>query len=157
MVRIEGDATWSDFVRQHLTLSPSNEQAKSEFHLQWTVSGHRMREQLNDDEALLNMLRCWLPTYVGPNLTLFRGENVDRWRCNKVGMCWTTDSGTAKMFARGLNAVHSGGVLLQCDVPLAAIIAGPSSHSLYLDEAEFTVDPRLLTDVKIVEEYPAVA
>jgi hypothetical protein len=156
VVRIEGDDAWLDFVRRHLTLLPSDEQAKSEFHLQWTVGGHRMREQLNDDETLLNMLRRWLPSYVGPNVTLFRGENIDRWRCNNIGMCWTADSNTAKMFARGLNAVHAGGVLLQCDVSSAAIIAGPSSHSLYLNEAEYTVDPRLMSNIKIVEEYPTV-
>jgi len=115
-----------------------------------------MREQLNNDEALLNMLRRWLPSYAGPNLTLFRGENIDRWRCNDIGMSWTTDRNTAKMFARGLNAVHAGGVLLQCDVCSAAIIAGPSSHSLHLNEAEYTVDPRLMRNIKIVEEYPTV-
>ena len=154
MVRIESDAAWSEIVRDHLTLFPSDEQAKAVFHLKWTVGGHRMREQLNDDEALLNMLWRWLPTYVGPNLTLFRGENIDRWRCNKIGMCWTTDSDTANMFARGLNAVLAGGVLLKCDVCSAAIISGPSSHSLYLNETEYTVDPRFLSNVKIVEEYP---
>jgi hypothetical protein len=157
VVRIEGDAAWSDFVRHHLNLLPSDEQAKSEFHLQWTVGGHRMREQLNDDEALLNILWRWLPSYVGPALTLFRGENVDRWRFNEIGMCWTTTSDTAKMFGQGLNAVHSGGVLLKCDVSPTAIIAGPSSHSLYLNEAEYTVDPRLLGNVKIVEEYPTAS
>jgi hypothetical protein len=116
-----------------------------------------MREQLNDDEALLNMLWRWLPSYVGPTLALFRGENVDRWRSNHIGMCWSAASDTARMFARGLNAVNSGGVLLQCDVSSTAIIAGPSSHSLYLNEAEYTVDPRLLGNVKIIEEYPVVA
>ena len=157
MVLIEGDAAWLDFAQRHLKLSPPDEQAKSEFHLPWTVGGHRMREQLNDDDALLNMLRRWLPCYVGPALTLFRGENIDRLQCNHVGMCWTTTSGAAEMFARGLNAVYSGGVLLQCDVSSTAIIAGPSSHSLYLNEAEYTIDPRLLNNIKIVEKYPTVA
>ena len=157
VMRIDGDAAWSDFVQYHLMRSPSDEQAKCEFHLQWTVGGHRMREQLNDDEALLGMLRNWLPSYIGPALTLFRGENVDRWRCKHIGMCWTAARDTAEMFARGLNAVHSGGVLLQCDVIPTAIITGPSSHSLYLGEAEYTVDPRLLENVKIVQRYPAVS
>lgn len=46
------------------------------------------------------------------------------------------------MFASGLNAVAKGGALLRCLVPASAIIAGPSKHSLYIDEGEYTVDPR---------------
>ncbi len=116
-----------------------------------------MREQLNDDKALVILLRLWLPSYVGPAITLFRGENLDRLLCNHVGLCWTPVIETARMFAEGLNAVNSGGVLLRCDVDSTAIIAGPSAHSLYLNEMEYTVDPSLLTNVRVVEQYPTVA
>ena len=59
------------------------------------------------------------------------------------------------MFGRGLNAISSGGVLLQIESEIEAIIAGPSDHSEYLNELEFTVDLRRLANIRVVEKYSA--
>lgn len=59
------------------------------------------------------------------------------------------------MFGRGLNAVHPGGVLLSAFAPPSAIIAEPNAHSRYLGEDEFTVDPKMLTDIVVLKRYLA--
>lgn len=58
------------------------------------------------------------------------------------------------MFASGLNAVGSGGVILRTTAPSYAVIAGPSEHSAsWLGEREFTVDRRRLGEVEQVERF----
>jgi hypothetical protein len=71
-----------------------------------------------------------------------------------IGLAWTQDVGVAQMFGRGLNATKTGGVLLQGTFIPALIISGPNEHSSYLQEEQFTVEPPLAQDVKVVEEYP---
>lgn len=124
------------------------------FQIYWTMAGHHIRAQIGDDRILVTLLKVVLPKYDGPDMVLFRGENADRLTINRVGMCWSASEGIARMFGRGLNAMHSGGVLLKCQVPAEAIIAGPSNHSRYLGEEEFTVDSALLSRVEIMERYP---
>ena len=58
------------------------------------------------------------------------------------------------MFASGLNAPRpAGGVLLRAHAPRDAVITGPGKHSNYLQEAEHTVDPEMLTNIEIVERF----
>ena len=58
------------------------------------------------------------------------------------------------MFASGLNAVGSGGMLLRAEVDASAIIAGPSTHSMRIDEFELTVDPRKVRLVNVIARFP---
>ncbi|MGE8066178.1 hypothetical protein [Pseudomonas sp. NPDC089569] len=124
------------------------------FHTQWHVSHHYIRELVDNDELLMDMLWTWLPRYKGPGLLLYRGENIDRLECGKIGTAWSTKEETAQMFARGLNATGKGGVVVKTTAPADAIIAGPSAHSIYMGEHEYTVDVRRLGPISRTNCYP---
>lgn len=102
----------------------------------------------------MDMLWVWLPRYEGPELVLYRGENVDRLERASIGTAWTNAEDTAQIFASGLNTVGSGGVILKARIPVDAIIAGPSEHSQYLGEHEYTVDSRRLGAVLQLRRFP---
>jgi hypothetical protein len=85
---------------------------KDAFGSYWIVAGHHIREQVADDRLLCQMLRLTTPPYNGGRLTLYRGENLDRWNTSALGLSWTRKIEVARMFGRGLNSVGSGGVLL---------------------------------------------
>ena len=95
----------------------------------------------------MDMLWTCLPRYKGPDLLLYRGENIDRLERGRIGTAWSDKEQTAQMFASGWNAMGKGGVIMETIAPADAIIAGPSAHSIYLGEHEFTVDWRRLCTV----------
>lgn len=147
-------AQWKRFLLELQESPPSSAVIAAKFHEQWHVCHHFLRELVDDDGSVLDALWVWLPRYEGSGLTLFRGENVDRFNHARTGWAWTPNKDTALMFARGLNAVEAGGVLLGADVDSSAIIAGPSAHSHRLGEVEFTVDPRRIGPVQVLEPFP---
>jgi hypothetical protein len=127
----------------------------ADFATYWIVAGDRMREQIADDRLFSDLLRRTLPPYAGGAATLFRGENVDRWRAGALGFAWTPNVEVARMFGRGLNAICTGGILLRGTFASRSIISGPNEHSSYLQEEQFTIDPFLANDVQEIETYPA--
>jgi hypothetical protein len=145
---------WSDFLRELTSLPPSSRELSATFHTQWHVCHHRLRELVEDDALLLDVAWVWLPRYEGPDLDLYRGENIERFEAGQIGSAWSDKKETAKTFASGLNAVGNGGVILRAVVPAQAIIAGSSTHSFYLGESEFTVDTRKLDAIAIIERFP---
>lgn len=144
-------AEWRDFLRAIQASPPSSAALAEAFHTQWHVCHHRLRELVEDDELLLDVAWAWLPRYDGPGRELYRGENIDRFEEGRVGSAWSDRQETASMFASGLNAVGKGGVLLRVHAPAEAIIAGPSKHSQWLNESEFTVDIRRLPSDQFIE------
>jgi hypothetical protein len=114
------------------------------FHTKRHVSHHYIRELVDEGKLLMDMLWTWLPRYKGPDLLLYRGENIDRLERGRIGTAWSVKEETGQMFARGLNAVGKGGVTMETTPPADAIIAGPSAHSFWLGEHEFTLDWRRL-------------
>lgn len=147
---------WRAFIAAHSSTPPASTREAESFHDHWHVCHHILRELVDDDDAVLDMLWVWLPQYQGPDLCLYRGENADRLNAGRVGLAWTDDAATARTFASGLNAVGAGGALLRASVPASAIISGPSKHSLYLQESEYTVDPRRLDTFTVVETFSAI-
>ena len=147
---------WPSFANAVLVADQLTTDFRERLHLEWTVRGHRIRQSLANDERLIAFLRCGLPTYCGGKQILYRGENLDRWNEGAVGFCWTAIEATARMFGSGLNAVSMGGVLLRTTASVEAIIAGPSAHSLYLGESEFTLEPALLREISVIEQYNPV-
>jgi hypothetical protein len=153
--KIETDGIWRSSIMAIIQIGKPQPEISTGFHTLWTEMGHRIREQVLDDDLLRDALRILLPVYVGPGLKLYRGENADRWRTQAYGFAWTEEIDTARMFARGLNAGYGqGGVLLSADAPTEAIIAGPSKHSIYLGEHEYVVDWRQLRDITPLERFP---
>ncbi len=91
----------------------------------WLLYGGDLRARIKDDTLVLQVLRKALPGYSGEGLTLYRGESWFLFDQDKIGFCWTSDEDIATSYAKGLNAVESGGVLLKCYAPADAILAAP--------------------------------
>ena len=140
---------WRTLMRDLITCGPRNAIIASQFHTQWHVGHHYIRAIVNDDDLLMDMLWKWLPRYDGPELKLYRGENIDRFELGRIGTAWSEKESVAKMFACGLNAEGKGGLILETVAPVDAIIAGPSAHSKYLGECEYTLDRRRLGKINI--------
>lgn len=127
---------------------------KTKIHTLWTVNGGHLRKDINDDDLVLAVLILALPGYEGDGLTLYRGECRFLYDENKIGFCWSPDIDVASMFASGLNAQESGGVLLKAYAPTSAILAEPNDHSVkQMRESEYTCNPRLLQNVAVVEYF----
>lgn len=148
-----GWGAYAAFLLSEPELTPA---AVAQFGTYWIEAGHHIREQIADDHLLVRLLRRLLPPYEGESIELFRGENRNRWEKNILGLAWTANADTARMFGRGLNAVGAGGVLLTACFGPEAIISGPNAHSTYLGEKQFTVDPFTQTAISAVEFYPAI-
>ena len=145
---------WRSLFHSLIACPPNDLEIAERFHTQWHVSHHFIRELVEDDDLLLDALWVWLPRYQGPAMLLYRGENIDRFECSKIGTAWSDNEETARMFARGLNAIGKGGLLLRTLAPSTSIIAGPSEHSRYLGETEFSIDNRKLGAIDVVVRFP---
>jgi hypothetical protein len=138
---------WGMLIKELISCAPKDRAIVDRFHTNWHVSHHYIRELVDDDELLMDMLWTWLPRYEGPDQLLYRGENIDRLECERIGTAWSDKVETAQMFAQGWNAMGKGGVIMETMAPADAIIAGPSAHSIWLGEHEFTVDWRRLSTI----------
>lgn len=147
---------WGVYATSLLKMREITPEAIAQFGTYWIEAGHHIREQIADDRKLVRLLRHLLPPYEGKTLELFRGENRSRWESKAVGLAWTTCADTARMFGRGVNAVGTGGVLLKASFESKAIITGPNSHSSYLGENQFTIDPFAGTVISATEFFPAI-
>ncbi|WP_449101776.1 hypothetical protein [Pseudomonas veronii] len=140
---------WRTFIRDLASCAPTNPVVVDRFHTQWHVGHHHIRALVEDDELLMDMLWKWLPRYNGSELLLYRGENLDRFELGRIGTAWSDKESVARMFAGGLNAEGRGGVILETTATADSIIAGPSAHSIYLGEYEYTVDRRRLSTINL--------
>lgn len=155
--RLKHQIAWRDLVRALKTSPPSSMDLSQRFHTKWHEGHHFLRELVDDDDLLIDMLWIWLPRYSGGNLVLYRGENIDRFEAGRLGTAWSDLSETAELFASGLNAVGKGGIILRTSAPATAIIAGPTDHSAHwLRENEFTVDVRKLGNIETLERFAPI-
>ncbi|WP_240865228.1 hypothetical protein [Pseudomonas sp. B707] len=145
---------WRALMKELAACAPTSSEVADQFHTQWHVGHHHIRALVDDDELLMDMLWKWLPRYNGPALLLYRGENFNRFELGKIGTAWSDKESVARMFAGGLNAEGKGGVILETIAPADAIIAGPSAHSIYLGEYEYTVDRRRLSTINLKSHFP---
>lgn len=148
-------AAWRELASTLLSGAVVAPELAASFSTYWIEGGHHVREQVGDDHQLVLLLRKLLPPYAGAPVELFRGENAERWSLGLTGLAWTPDREVAEMFGRGLNAVRGGGVLLRGVFDAGAIICGPSAHSRYLGEGQFTVDPFVPVALAVLERYPS--
>ena len=128
---------------------------KKAFHLVWTESGGHLRRKIKNDALLLQVLQKSLPGYSGEGMTVYRGECRFLYDDGLIGFCWTPKKEVAAMFAGGLNAIESGGVLLKAYAPPAAILAPPNDHSKFqMQEFEYTCNPQILSQMSVIETFP---
>jgi len=146
---------WRKEMLRFMAMPKIEEEISRKFHTHWTEAGRFIREQISDDLALSHFLRKMLPQYQGLPMTLYRGENRERWLQKRIGFCWSSSREVAAEFGRMQNAIENGGVLLVANFIESAIIAGPSEHSLCLEEKEYTVDPFKIFSAKVLEPDPS--
>jgi len=128
--------------------------SEDKVHTLWTVNGGHLRRKIRDDKLVAKVLSVVLPGYVGEGLILYRGECRFLYESGQIGFCWTPKIEVAIMFAKGLNAIESGGVLLKAFAPCKAIFSGPNKHSSdQMQEFEYTCDPNLLESIEIINTY----
>lgn len=144
------------FVQNILLEQDITAEQQEDTHTFWTECGHRVREKMQNDLRLELILKKVLPVYYGPNITLYRGENLERYKNQRIGFCWTKNQDIARMFAAGLNSHTTGGILLKYSFSTEQIIAAPSRHSVYLREHEYTISPSTIVfnNMSILEKYP---
>lgn len=147
--------TWRSAF-QYIDLNiESAEFNRSGVHLLWTESGGHLRNKIRDDSLILRVLRKALPSYQGPGLHLYRGECQFLYRQGKIGFCWSPKVEIAKLFASGLNALESGGIVLRAFAPPESVLAGPNDHSAtQMEEFEYTCDPTLLVRIEAIQSFP---
>ncbi|MBH1916873.1 MULTISPECIES: hypothetical protein [Serratia] len=145
---------WLELVESNYLKEICTPALQKAFHLLWVERGHFIREKMNDDSQLLKLLRLLMPPYEGDGLILYRGENIERYRMDRIGFCWTLDERKARQFASGLNAYKSGGVLLRGWAPAHVILAGVHPHSQYLGEYEITIDGSAVEQLEVLATFP---
>jgi len=151
--KITNSGLWKSSLNSFIENRIISAEFQDHFGTHWIESGHHMREQIADDRNLVILLRHMLPKHEGGSVTLYRGENLERFQNNQIGLAWTPNIGTARMFASGLNSVKSGGVLLSVHCEPQAIISGPNRHSNWLGEGQFTIDPFLISEIQSLELF----
>jgi len=151
---VDGE-TWRaafEHVDQHSNALPFQ---KTAIHTLWTVNGGHLRRKIKDDALILRILKKTMPGYLGAGLILYRGECQFLYDQNKIGFCWSPKIEVATLFARGLNALESGGVLLRAYAPADAILTAPNDHSAQkMEEFEYTCDPYKLQNVEVLQCFP---
>ncbi|MCG7388312.1 hypothetical protein [Pantoea sp. ACRSB] len=151
---VHDNSDWLPFVQRMSDSGLITAALQNAFHITWVESGHIIRNQINDDEAVAFLLSKLMPPYSGEGMTVFRGENEIRFKSGLIGFCWTANREIAERFARGLNACKGNGLLLEAYAPSNAIFSVPNEHSRYLEEDEVTVNPRKLINLQIISSYP---
>lgn len=145
---------WSEALKYILENHTLLKLKKDKIHTMWTVNGGHLRRKIANDELVAKVLTVALPGYEGNGLTLYRGECRFLYELNLIGFCWTPEIEVARIFARGLNAIESGGVLLKTFAPKEAILASPNDHSAnQMQEFEYTCNPHLLEGIELIASY----
>jgi hypothetical protein len=95
---------------------------------QHCIDSKSIAREVDDDRALMKMLRVLLPPYRGPAMRLFRGTGSSERRRRTYGFSWTTDPAIAELFAAPGRHYppDAGTVVLETLAPSKAIIAAIS-------------------------------
>lgn len=112
----------------------------------WAQYGGDLRAKIKNDALILSVLKKTLPGYSGEGWTLYRGECWFLFDSHQIGFCWTPSQPLATSYAKGLNAVDSGGVLIKCYAPAEAILA--------VENNTYICDPTCLLRMSTLELFP---
>jgi hypothetical protein len=118
----------------------------------WQNDGDALRGDSPGDFVLIDFLRVVLPPYAGPARRLFRGESGWNRRRRTYGMSWTLDRVVARSHAEAKQKrSQDGAVVLEAEVPAAAIFCAPCELETSWGEQEYMVDRRKLGAVIAIE------
>jgi len=137
---------WRDTFDYMARLKDGSVFQKSQIATLWAQYGGDLRAKIKDDALVLKVLKKALPGYHGEGFTLYRGESWFLFDNDQIGFCWTTSEDIATTYAKGLNAVESGGVLLKCFAPPEAILA--------IENNVFICDPTYLLRLSTLALFP---
>jgi len=137
---------WRDTFDYMARLKDGSVFQKSQIATLWAQYGGDLRAKIKDDALVLKVLKKALPGYHGEGFTLYRGESWFLFDNDQIGFCWTTSEDIATTYAKGLNAVESGGVLLKCYAPPEAILA--------IENNVFICDPTYLLRLSTLALFP---
>lgn len=112
----------------------------------WSQYGGDLRARIKNDRLILDVLKKTMPCNSGASQALYRGESWFLFDQNQIGFCWTASETIATSYAKGLNAVDSGGVLLKCFAPAEAILA--------IDHGVCICDPTQLLRITTLALFP---
>lgn len=143
-------ALWRETFDYLLTRTDAAAFDQSRIQHLWVQYGGDLRARIKDDQRILSVLKRALPGKQVHGMTLYRGESWFLFDQDQIGFCWTASESLATMYAQGLNAVESGGVLLRCVAPALAILGAQetSSGTVYL------CDPSQLTRMTAMAIFP---
>jgi hypothetical protein len=145
-------ALWRETFAYLAAVDDDSMFAKDKLQALWLTYGGDIRARIRDDALVLAVLKAALPGYAAEGLTLYRGESWFLFDQNAIGFCWTTAEESASSYAKGLNAVESGGVLLKCYAPPEAILAAPLAGQPHGDV--FICDPGKLLRLTTLALFP---
>lgn len=120
-------ALWRETFAYLTSVDDDSTFIKEKIQALWLTYGGDLRAKIKDDTLVLQVLKKALPGYAGEGLTLYRGESWFLFDQDAIGFNWTPSEEIASTYAKGLNAVESGGVLLKCFAPAESILAAPES------------------------------
>lgn len=143
------DNNYWDFMLNNCEFNSVVQTFKDEFHQFWIERGEFIRQAINNDKSLASLLWKLLTSYQGEEKILYRGENIERYKANRLGFCWTDDINVARRFSTR-NACDNGGIILSGTFDKNTIIAGIHSHSNYLREFEYTLDSFMIKNIEII-------
>jgi hypothetical protein len=121
----------------------------------WVTYGFHIEGSLKGNPIFVDALRRFVPPYLGPAVTLYRGELHSRHLVAVYGMAWTSNLNVAEMFARRRADLGACGVVLQIDARPEEIVCVRPAHSDHLGEDEYIVDPRLIHGVEVLQTFPS--
>ena len=126
----------------------------------WVLNA-QIRNDVKDDELLLDALPRLLPPYHGVGRRLYRGEVGHAHETGSYGWAWSSEIDAVRDFAREAQAHPSGGLVLAVDAPAEAIFCAPAEHPhLREGECEYMVDRRVLArrgvEIEVVETLPHI-
>ena len=137
-----------------------NDQIREGFLFSW-VMREGIRQDVEDDELLLDAMARPLPAYDGPDMKLYRGEVRSSHDDGTHGWAWTSNPEVAKSYAGFAQRAPSGGVFLAVQAPAEAIFCAPALFEHPRDgEDEYMVDRRVLLQegavIEVLEVLPPV-
>ncbi len=145
---------WLHAMRAILRLGSVPDETRAYFlrvHIQY---GDHIRQETADDVTLVRALRVLLPSYSGPGLVLYRGEQAENRRRRTYGASWTTELHVADSFAQECRGHPTGSVLLETFATPEAIISAPAGTATdRYAEREYLIDRRQLRNVKVLKRY----